>query len=429
MNVVVRSTTADISELNCVAAVNVACVIIQDIPMSSPQSVVLPRVAFYRLGLDLAFIEDLEARRDIVRRTGAFAAFDDETILRLCCAANYRQCRKGTTIIRQGDIPRELCILTRGIVHAYKAADALADLAEKMRGISEEMAFLQDTFVYHSSMRTRPSGGVGKVPLPASAVAAAAADAEGIPSAPTDPRFAPVSRALARGPNGAGIPGDLNEAYGAAAKQLRSEAGAGASTTPSTARGSPTPATARAAAAAAAAAAGGSTFVEDYIRELQAKLSALQREHSALTRQVAAGAATAPSSSDDAAAGRGGIPAAAVQAPQTHFRAMIESLFPPALLSPLAITEPYTGSEGGDYVAETYCEYLVIPKQQIDHRLLSKAHLEDVKARCTRFPPESRVAEQVAREAAWQRYKRGVLSTINTKRWPAQPGQPTGARW
>jgi len=30
-------------------------------------------------------------------------------------------------------------------------------------------------------------------------------------------------------------------------------------------------------------------------------------------------------------------------------------------------------------VAETYVEYLVIPKSQIDHRLLSKAHLEDVK--------------------------------------------------
>ena len=390
MNVVVRSTNADI--------------------------IVLPRVAFYRLGLDLAFIEDLESRRDILRRTGAFTAFDEETLLRLCCAANYRQCRKGTTIIRQGDIPRELCILTRGIVHAHKAADALADLAEKMRGISEEMAFLQSTFVYHASMRTRPTGGVGP---PVGAVELAESEERS-----SDPRVTAVGKSLARGPSGAGIPGDLSEAYANAARQLRGDA-----SVPSTARAStPVPGGPR-----------GSTFVEDYLRELQVKFTALQREHTALSRQVAAGTAAVAvtarngggESSAAATAGRGsgGPPAATVTAPRTHFRAMIESLFPPALLSPLAITEPYTGSEGGDYVAETYVEYLVIPKQQIDHRLLSKAHLEDVKARCTRFPPESRVAEQVAREAAWQKYKRGVLATISTRRWPAQPGQPTGSRW
>jgi hypothetical protein len=45
-----------------------------------------------------------------------------------------------------------------------------------------------------------------------------------------------------------------------------------------------------------------------------------------------------------------------------------------------------------------------------------------VRSRCTRFPPESRVAEQVARETAWEQYKRGVLATISTKRWPAEPG-------
>ena len=453
MNVVVRSTTADI--------------------------IILPRVAFYRLGLDLAFIEDLEARRDLLRRTGAFTAFDEETILRLCCAANYRQCRKGTTIIRQGDVPRELCVLTRGIVHAFKAADALADLAEKMRGIAEEVAFLQDTFVYHASMRARPPGGL--------AAAATTADvAEVGPTSSADPRLGAVGRVLARGPSGAGIPGDLGEAYGAAARQMRSDAAAGAApaATPMTARSATTARASAPAAAAAAVQGGGSTFVEDYVRELQAKLSALQREHTALSRQVAAGAAqgghpppppaatplpggSAGSAVAPAAAARGagGRPAAAVAAPRTHFRAMIESLFPPALLSPLAITEPYTGSEGGDYgehgtvlrasppgvhvrpscllpaasmpaslpattaVAETYVEFLVIPKAQIDHRLLSKAQLEDVKARCTRFPPESRVAEQVAQEAAWQKYKRGVLAAISTRRWPAQPGQATGTRW
>jgi CRP-like cAMP-binding protein len=113
MTVVVRSTTADV--------------------------IVLPRVAFFRLGLDAAFIEDLEYRRDILRRTGAFVGFDEDTLLRLCCAAKYRSCPKGTVIIRQGDVPRELCVLTKGVVHAFKAADALADLAEKMRGIAEEM--------------------------------------------------------------------------------------------------------------------------------------------------------------------------------------------------------------------------------------------------------------------------------------------------
>jgi len=296
MNVVVRSTSADI--------------------------ILLPRVAFYRLGLDVAFIEDLESRRDILRRTGAFSAFDEETILRLCCAANYRQCRKGTTIIRQGDIPRELCILTRGIVHAYKAANALADLGEKIRGIAEEITFLQDTFVYHASMRTRPTGGV-------SGTVASSAGTEGcLPEAPTDPRLVAVSKALARGgPSGAH--GDyLGEAYNAATRQLRTEATLGLLTS------------AVGEEAGTAAGRGGSTFVEDYLRELEAKLSALQQEHVTLSRQVAASSGAAGVHTEPHVAGSarsGGLPTTTVTAPRTRFRAMVESLFPPALLSPLAI--------------------------------------------------------------------------------------------
>jgi hypothetical protein len=108
-------------------------------------------------------------------------------------------------------------------------------------------------------------------------------------------------------------------------------------------------------------------------------------------------------------------------------RVLVESLYPPCVVSPLAVTDPYFGSEQGDYVAETYCELLVLSKTLIDHRAFSKAQLADIAAKSTSFPRDEMVLAKAEAEKEWAATRAAVLAGVDKKRWPGLKGDAAAA--
>jgi hypothetical protein len=171
------------------------------------------------------------------------------------------------------------------------------------------------------------------------------------------------------------------------------------------------------------------TFIEDHIAGLRARLAALESQRHALLRQSQP-AVVPPlrsvSRSGLHVAGQGGADGAR-QAPSLgrpaepneHLhRVLVESLYPPCILSALAVTEPWHGLEPGDWVAETYVELLVIAKTQIDHRVFSKAQLSQVQASSTKFPKDVAIIEESGKDRRWEEYRRKAMAEVDKRKWP-----------
>jgi len=377
----------------------------------------LPRTAFFRLGLDDAFITDLERRRDVLARTGAFDSWTEPDLLKLCCAAKYRQCRKHTTLIKQGDIPREFIVLTKGIVHVFKASDALADVDLRMKTLHEELASIRQLFTYHHSMRKRAGAVAVVAPEPLSDTE------EGSKGAPRPSsrsgggegggdRVAAMGRLVGRGSTAAST-------LAAALRAVRAAGGGGGGAGDGEAGEAGGEEGMRLASGtkyrAPAVAALPMTFVEEYGRELEAKLVALGKQRQAVLKAMGReGGGGGVSGGGGGGGGGGGVSSATQQ-----FRVHVESLYPPCILSPLAITDPWHGFEPGDCVAETYVELLVVSKTQIDHRMFSKAQLADIQSRAPRFPRDGVVVDRFRADAEWHRFQKDVVDRIDKRRWPA----------
>jgi CRP-like cAMP-binding protein/tetratricopeptide (TPR) repeat protein len=365
--------------------------------VKSPQVelVLLPRTAFFRIGLDDAFIDDLEHRRDLLQRTGAFVGWSEADLLKLCCTAKYRQCRKHTLLIKQGNMPKEFMVLTKGIVNVYKASDALADVDLRIKTLNEEISNVKQLFSYHYSMRTR------KGPVIYEEDEEATTPEPELKEDTSADRATLLSKILGQGHSQVTSLSAALKTFKAKGGVIDEEAQAAAEAGAVINENLRLPATTKYRPPRVQSLP--DTFVEEYVKELQAKLAAISKQRQQVLRQHGrAGDAVA---ADGASASR-------------QYRVLVESLYPPCILSPLAITDPWHGFEPGEFVAETYVELLVISKTQIDHRMFTKAQIADITSRASRFPRDGVVIDRFKKDAEWKRYRERAVDMIDKRRWP-----------
>lgn len=74
-----------------------------------------------------------------------------------------------------------------------------------------------------------------------------------------------------------------------------------------------------------------------------------------------------------------------------EFEVQVEALFPISVFGELAILDPWEGHSEGTVMAETFCEVLVINKNQIDHRALLRPLLTEIKSKATHYPDDTTV--------------------------------------
>lgn len=567
------------------------------------EALLLPRSAFFNLHLDEPWLGELAAKVDMLRRTGAFPALPEDTLLQLAAHARRRTFRGGETLLRQGEAGADLLVLSRGVVHALRTSDALAHVDARLTSLRVQLGSLREGFAYHHSLMEDHYDGDG-APVPtAASLTGAARLVSPLSSTPLDALPLPLPLplpVLALGRSGHGG-GGLTVAVGAgvgpkalpAGKGSLSSAAAAAVLTPkarlhasSSAGALPAGKSARMGSGRLAlAAASGSAIVAKGVSSHTGKRAllptvssssgtnaaaatarsskalssvasggppshrpgkahedaagvgaggsgshpsatgsgsttarsgfpatgAVSLERAPATRMESADAAllavdsegqlqqaatgrasrASTSSSDgmmrsdfDAAAAIGSseteaaaqtgagsesatlsdleastrelasfavcramsvadIPstyaerlAAGLQrqiaqlerrratlianasAAPTATRVRVQVLFPPAVISGLAICDPAHGREAADFVAETFVEVLAVPRHRIDLAAFSKDAVAAVAARCPHAPSDEEVAALAARESHWERVRASVKDNLDRSRWP-----------
>jgi hypothetical protein len=284
-----------------------------------------------------------------------------------------------------------------------QASDLIADLDLRIKTLTEEIANVGALFHYHHSMRTRK----GRAP-PATAGAAAgtgearrgsalggsiassslvdggagegsAAAGEGDAAGAGDPRRGLLSKLLGQGHSASTSLTGALKSLKQRGMQLDDDARAAAEAGVVISDSHRLKATAVYRAPDISVLP--ETFVEEYTRDMRARLEQLQRQRLGVLRQLAgrkqslprvAGAAASPTASSDspgdasgdasasagssegddsaaaapagdAAGGGAGAGAGAGAGVGKKFRVLVESVYPPCLLSPLAITDPWHG--------------------------------------------------------------------------------------
>lgn len=115
----------------------------------------LTRRACDKLGLRDVFVDDMEAKAAVFRRSGAFVRFEDERLRFLAALAQPMSVPPGTVLIKQGQQPTQLFILKRGICVVEKTHDVLADVEVRIAEIQHELELLGTYYVYHRDMRRK----------------------------------------------------------------------------------------------------------------------------------------------------------------------------------------------------------------------------------------------------------------------------------
>lgn len=349
----------------------------------------LSEKAFTELGLREVFLSELKDKEEVLRRSGIFEGMDPQQLRKLASIALPRTCKKGTVLVAQGDPPKSLFFLRRGICTVHKRHDVLADLELRITEVMRELQKVRHYYVYHHELRKGRldfSGGAGE--SKDAAVDEAAAGGAGGHHMAKHKWSASSSSAVsldklgskgssgavgARSGGGIRLSKPTEVLVGAAAEALSPEASAG-----------------------------------------MAKRLALEKELDQLrTKKERVVAARVGMHQTDI-----GRVFKAQRKSEEAWQALVATLYPPAIFGEQAILNPEEGFAQGSVIADTYVELLVLHKRQIDASVLPKNVRDLVREKSVRFPSNHEVYLTAQKEKHWDKFRAKLMRKVNKTKWP-----------
>jgi len=356
----------------------------------SLELIVLPAADFYSMKLDGVFKAQLTRYMGVIKSTGAFTGFSDEELLKLASTATLRSYAKGTVLVRQGDVPSALYVLTRGVVRAVKDTNVLGDLDRQVHEAETQLKGLEMGGTYHASMRHgakldfRPAG--------SAPVAIPTEDTTQLARGGVDPATTlEATRLRELTDHETGV-------------ELRNEL------TPSA--------------------------VQLQVSQLHKRIEALKERRKQVLSSVRRHTAVHQgelSSGTLRKGGRGEFPGASARSRQSTLpaeqhagmgatenadpnrilkrRVLLEWALPPFMFGELAVLSPWKSLEPGSIIADTYVEVLVVDKGSLPHHYMSRARLDVVRSKAIQWPKEDTVLlQRYLQQSQWSQYKSQILA-------------------
>ncbi len=359
----------------------------------SLELIVLPAADFYSMKLDGVFKKQLTQYMDVIKSTGAFTGFSNEELLKLASTATLRSYAKGTVLVRQGDVPSALYVLTRGVVRAVKDTNVLGDIDRQIEEAETELRGLQTGGTYHASMRRG-----AKLAFPSEDSSTSAEGAQHMHPEPHAGNTAEEPTSVT-----VDVHGGLGLTDHETGPELRD------TLVPSAVQRQVAQLGIR-------------------IKELKTKrtqvISSVKR-HTAVHRGELARSKSRTQMSDrDATAGTisgrsepsvlSAEPGATNDSDANHIlkrRVLLERALPPFMFGELAVLSPWKSLEPGSIIADTYVEVLVVDKGSLPHHYMSRARLEVVRSKAIQWPREDTVLlQRYLEQSQWSQYKSQILS-------------------
>jgi CRP-like cAMP-binding protein/tetratricopeptide (TPR) repeat protein len=359
----------------------------------------------FRLGVDVLILQELDRKRQVISRTGAFSGLSGDELTQLASISHVRQFPENSVIVKQATQPDCLCILSRGIATVHRSADRLLTINKAIRKTVAELSKQNFGLKFHHNMIKEAGKDVATDGLPEGGV---------VESEPPVSDPVAISEALLTNSM------SVDQIRDAIEQQVSSLSAPLSDLIGN--EGNPWHRTA----------------VQAHRRQLQQDLLALLRRklEVVLAREVelstmideerkktlrrirvreratgkAVDAAQVSQQLQDLESG--------VEALAEEDSVKVQTLYPPSLFGEHAITDPFAGFSPATILTETQCEVLMISKRKVDQTMISQAVREDIASKSPVYPPDSELRSRRAAEKGWEEYKSGLLAFINKRKWP-----------
>ncbi len=435
----------------------------------------VPASDFFVLGVDAISLQQLEERKALIRRSGAFPFLSEDDLLQLATVSRTRVYHEGDVIVAQASLPAEACLLSRGMAGAFRFSDELASINTAIRRLADALSKANYGYRFHHNMLP-DAAATGDLPvIPGDIDADADSDGredEGPGAAARRRR----RRGSTAGP-GTTAAEDDDEDGGGLGDRGAGAAALAATITPEALgqtiqRRAERLSRSQRAYPLRMAAPWERTAVHAHRRQLQRDLlAALRRKLAILAARETAAAAEAdaeaerrarkrrlrdralgtaapkpaapeagateadapaglaPSSGPDgrrrssdaagsAAAGRAPKAGGGPTLPPASLGARILSLFPPSLFAEQALTDPVSGFSAATVVAETLCEVVVIPKHKVDPGVFTSDRREVIEAKAPVYPGDDALRARQTDNKQWEEYKAALMARVDKRKWP-----------
>eukprot|EP00968_Pinguiococcus_pyrenoidosus_P018756 scaffold1954_cov268-Pinguiococcus_pyrenoidosus.AAC.193 len=307
------------------------------------------------------------AKFGYLKRSGIFEDWSMEAIDRLARYARVETFEESTVILRQGDRPDFLYFLVRGICSAQKRPDTVGQLQRKLFDAKETLKKIQTQYSFHHTLRHD-----ARQPFVDVEVASSTSLAN------RQPRQSTASSAAKLGASRS--PHRLLDRVERTKVVLRS----GGRTGKTRAKGK--------------AAGEGLTWTERKQKQVETRISMLQRRISYMQQREESSITTIPDEAFE-----------------------VSRITPVSIFGEACLLNPAEGTSLGTIVAVSPVEVIRVHRKLLHSFEISKQLMKKVEAKAILYPEAAEVSRKLRGASEWVKYRKTILSSVNKRRWLIGP--------